>query len=217
MKDMNYRQGNKQKDHQSIRDSKWGNWRGSKIKQRDAERGEEKGKRELGRSICQGKSAVFQAQCLCAIWITAGFSCLRLFYIKLRQLLDFPHYCHGIGLIQCPSMFSPSSASIRRDLLSQVAGHLSPSAHCYGGHYLVWAMYGKLHAELHIIRKQVCHSTMCSIKELKANSIVVIIALLVEIVFLALWLWLHCCTEDNAQYVNLAFKLMFGQQRIKDA
>ncbi len=108
---------------------------GGKVKlSREMLRGEEKGKREPGRSICQGKSAVFQAQCLCAIWITAGFSCPRLFYIKLRQLLDFPHYCHGIGLIQCPSMFSPSSASIRRDLLSQVTGHLSPSAHCYGGH-----------------------------------------------------------------------------------
>lgn len=78
------------------------------------------------RSICQGNSAVFHAQCLCAIWITAGFSCPRLFYIMLRQLLDFPHYCHAIGLIQCPSMFSPSSARIRRDLLSQVTGHLSP-------------------------------------------------------------------------------------------
>lgn len=108
---------------------------GGKVKlSREMLRGEEKGKREPGRSICQGKSAVFQAQCLCAIWITAGFSCPRLFYIKLRQLLDFPHYCHGIGLIQCPSMFSPSPASIRRDLLSQVTGHLPPSAHCYGGH-----------------------------------------------------------------------------------
>lgn len=132
MKEGNWRQGNKQKDHQSIRDSKWGNWGKVKLS-REMLRGEEKGNRRPGRSICQGRSAVFQAQCLCAIWITAGFSCPRLFYIKLRQLLDFPHYCHGIGLIQCPSMFSLSSASIRRDLLSQVTGHLSPSAHCYGG------------------------------------------------------------------------------------
>lgn len=32
-------------------------------------------------------------------------------------------------------MFSPSSANIRRDLLAQVAGHLSPSAHCYRGQW----------------------------------------------------------------------------------
>lgn len=136
MKDRSCRQRNEQKGHQSIRVGKWGNWRGkeSKIKLgRDAKREGEKAKSEPGRSICQGKSGVFQAQCLCAIWITAGFLCLGLFYIKLRQLLDFPHYCQGIGLIQCWLMFSPSSASIRRDPLSQVAGHLSPSAHCYGG------------------------------------------------------------------------------------
>lgn len=39
MKDRNCGLRNKQKDHQSRRDSKWGNWRESKIKQRDAERG----------------------------------------------------------------------------------------------------------------------------------------------------------------------------------
>lgn len=45
MKDRNSRQRNKQKNHQSIRDSKWGNWRESRIKQRDGERGRERQKR----------------------------------------------------------------------------------------------------------------------------------------------------------------------------
>jgi len=125
MKDRNCRQRNKQKGHQSI----WGNWRERKIKQSDVERGSEWQKKKATVEIYMpwGKSAVFQAQCLCAILITAGFSCPRLFDIKLRQLLDFPFYCHGIGLLQCPSMFfSSSSASTLREPLSQVAGHLSP-------------------------------------------------------------------------------------------
>lgn len=134
MKDRNCSLRNKQKDHQSIRDSKWGNWRESKIK-REMLRGGEKCKRELGRSICHGKSAIFQTQCLCAIWVTAGYHCPRLFYIKHRQLLEFPHYDYGIGITQCPFMSSPSSANIQGDLLSQVAGHLSPSVRGQYGQY----------------------------------------------------------------------------------
>lgn len=46
-----------------------------------------------------------------------------LFYIKLQQLLYFPHYWNGIGLLWCLSMFSASSAGILQELLS---GHCPP-------------------------------------------------------------------------------------------
>lgn len=91
---------NKQKDHQTVRWSKWGNRGESKMRQTEMLRGKRRS------PPCQGRRAVFQARCFCAIWITAGSSCPGLVYKKLRQLLDFPHYCRGIGLIWCPSKFS---------------------------------------------------------------------------------------------------------------
>lgn len=91
---------NKQKEHQTVRWSKWGNRGESKMRQTEMLRGKRRS------PPCQGRRAVFQARCFCAIWITAGSSCPGLVYKKLRQLLDFPHYCRGIGLIWCPSKFS---------------------------------------------------------------------------------------------------------------
>lgn len=49
-----------------------------------------------------------------------------------------------------------------------LTGHWPPVPVCSllcVGNQPVWAMYGTLHAEQHIIRKQVCYSTLCLTKD----------------------------------------------------
>lgn len=104
---------------------------GGKVKlSRDVEKGRkrQKGAWEI---YSQGEECCISSPYFCAVQMTEGLSCPRLFYIKLRQMLDFPHYGYSIWLIQFLTMFLLSSASIQRDLLSEVAGHLPPSVHCY--------------------------------------------------------------------------------------
>lgn len=84
--------------------SKWGN-RGGRKKElkKQAERNR---KRQWRALHARERRAGFQARCLCAVWITTGSWCPRLVYIKLRQLLDFPHNCCGTGLLRSPTVVS---------------------------------------------------------------------------------------------------------------
>lgn len=131
---------------------------GGKVKlSRDVEKGRkrQKGAWEI---YSQGEEYCISSPYFCAIQMTAGLSCPRLFYIKLRQMLDFPHYGYSIWLIQFLSMFLLSSASIQADLLSEVAGYLPP-VHCYRRYKAMSKMY-TLPPNKKITRHWVCHSIL---------------------------------------------------------
>lgn len=87
-------------------------------------RREGEGKRGI---YSQGEEQCVSSPSFYAIQMTAGLSCPGLFYIKLRQMLDFPHYGYRIWLIQLLPMFSVISQYPEGPALS---GHWPPVSFC---------------------------------------------------------------------------------------
>lgn len=163
MKDRNRGLRNKQEDHQSVRDSKCRKWgmEGVKIKQREAESRRKRQKR-VGEIYMAGEECCISDPVLLCHLNHCRFLMPEALLYKAQTAAGFstllPWNWINTTLVR---VFLASSASIRRDLLSQVAGHLSPPAHCWGG---TWASVGECMARgsqnSRSLRKHVCQSAI---------------------------------------------------------